>query len=278
VFIIEGASMQGEKFKEFFVSFNKESCGQSLSKTPELFFERYGFPEMKFLIGDTYEKTRANIFEFVYGAAYCKCCGIKIKKIMPGWIRGWYTTCSEQCRQQLSSERQQGANNSSFRMTFEQRAIQSKKLSEKAKENIRTGKFTPNTNNYKNQRPIKCIINGQTTQVRSLWELIYRLNHPNLLYESLRIRYYDTVKQTDRIYITDFYDPDTNTIVEVRPKAYQPLLTDKKKAVIEQGYSYRIVDEDYFNTQKTPKMLELIESVVCDYEDVKGRLRWLKKA
>ena len=270
--------MQSETFKEFFKKCNKDSCGQTLSKSPELFFDRNGFSEMKFLIGDTYELTRAKLYEYVHGPAFCKCCSTKIDRIMPGWSRGWYTTCSEQCRQQLASTRQSGSNNSALRMTPEQRVIQSKKLSETMKENIRTGKFTPNTNNYKHQRPIKCILDGKSTQVRSLWELIYRLNHPNSMYEALRIKYYDSVKETGRIYITDFYDPTTNTIIEVRPKAYQPLLVDKQKAVIEQGYNYIIVDEEYFNTQKTPEMIKMIKSVVCNYEDVKGRMRWLKKA
>lgn len=270
--------MQGNEFKKFFLAFDKDSCGQSLSKNPSLFFDKHGFPEMKVLIADSYEGTRTNIFEYVHGPAFCKCCGTKINRIMPGWTKGWYTTCSEVCRQQLASKRQLGSSNTSLKMTPEQRVVQAKKLSDKAKENIRTGKFTPNTNNYKHQRPIKCTLNGELTQVRSLWELIYRLNHPTLLYESLRIEYFDSVKQTKRIYITDFYDPDTNTIIEVRPKAYQPLLVDKQKAVLDQGYSYHIVDEDYFNTQKTPEMLKLVESVVCDYEDVKRRLRWLKKA
>ncbi len=268
--------MHSETFKEFFKTFNKDSCGQTLSKSPELFFDRYGFPEMKFLIGDTYETTRTNIFKYVFGPASCKCCGLEIDRIMPGW-RGWYTTCSEKCRQQLASARQSGINNSAFKMTPAQRVIQSKKLSEKAKENIRTGKFTPNTNNYKHQRPIKCVLGGQLTQVRSLWELIYRINYPHLLYEFLRIKYYDTTKNTDRIYITDFYDPSTNTIIEIRPKGYQSLLMDKHKAVLDQGYSYLIVDEDYFNTQKTPEMIKKIENVVCDYADVERRLRWLKR-
>lgn len=270
--------MQSQDFSEFFKSVEKDSCGQILSKTPESFFDRYGFPEMKYLIGDTYENTRANIFEHVYGAGYCKCCDVKIDRIMPGWNRGWYITCSEECRQQLASSRQKGQLNTSLKMTPEQRVIQSRKLSEKAKENIRLGKFTPNSNNYKHQRPIKCVLNGEVTKVRSLWELIYQINHPLLQYEVVRIKYFDSTKNTNRIYITDFFDPTTNTIIEIRPKAYQFLLADKRKAVLDQGYCYQIVDEDYFNTQKTPEMVRKIESVVCNVEDVRSRLKWLKKA
>jgi hypothetical protein len=270
--------MQGDSFRSFFKSFNKDSCGQTLARSPDLFFDRHGYHDMKFLIGSTYEETRVNIFEFVYGPHHCNHCGNKVTRVMPGWKRGWYLTCSENCRQQIASERQRGDRNSALKMSEDQRLSQRKKLSNKAKENIRTGKFTPNTNNYKNQRPIKCVIGGVQTQVRSLWELIYRLNNPHLEYESLRLEYFDSIQNKSRIYITDFYDPKTNTIYEIRPKAYQHLLRDKQKAVVEQWYIYSIVDEDYFNKQKTPEMISLIESVVCDIEDIKGRLKWLKKA
>lgn len=271
--------MQSEQlFRDFIISVNKDSFSQMISKNPHKTLEKYGFSDFLYLIGETYEQTRTNLYEFAHGPSYCKCCGNKIQRIMPGWNRGWYLTCSEECRQSVSSERQKGDGNSSHNMTDETRQQWTLKISSSMKESIRAGKFTPKTNNYKNQRPIKYYDkSGNIVQVRSLWELIYRLNFPDLLYEQLRILYFDNIKQKERVYITDFYDPATNTIIEIRPKAYQPLLCDKQKAVLEQGYNYVIVDEDYFNTQKTPSMIKLIESVVCNYDDVRGRLKWLKK-
>lgn len=267
-----------EDFKEFFKKFNKDSCGQTLSKTPQIFFDRHGYSNMSFLIGKNYEETRVNIYEYVFGPAFCKGCGTKITRIMPGWEKGWYTTCSEICRQKIASERQKGDKNTSHKMSIETRINSHQKISTSMKEKIKNGTLTPKASNYKNQRPIKIFLNGKIEFVRSLWELIYRLNFPNLLYENKRIEYFDNIQNKMRIYITDFYDPETNTIIEIRPKAYQHLLKDKQDAVLSQGYNYLIVDEDYFNTQKTNDMISLIESVVCDFEDVRNRLKWLKKA
>jgi len=270
--------MHNEQFITFFKNFNKDSLGQTLSKAPELFFDRHNFSKMKFLIGDNYESTRKNIFKYVYGAGICVCCGKEVEKLIAGWNRGWYKTCSYDCQQKLASERQKGSNNHALKMTPEQKKLARQKQSKTMKQKIKNGEYTPSVNNYKNQRPIKYYNNGKIDQVRSLWELIFKINNPDYLYESIRIEYFDKVNNTNKIYITDFYDPNTNTIFEIRPKAYQHLLEDKKEAVLKNGYNYQIVDEDYFNTQKTDAMVELVKKLVVNLNDIEKRLKWLKKA
>ena len=266
-----------EKFKNFFETQDKFSMSQYLKNNPHKFFEVNGFSELSYLIGTTYEETRINVFSFLYGNSYCVECGKKIVRLMPGWKRGWYKTCSEECRQRLMSKRQMGVNNTIYKMTSETKEAMKKKVSLALKEKIKNGEFTPKTYNYKHQRPIIYLDDGEIKQVRSLWELIYTLNFPHLEYESKRIPYYDSIKKSQRIYIPDFYDPISNTIIEIKPKAYQHLLIDKQRGVIESGYAYKIIDEDYFNTQKTEECIAKIEPIVINKEDVKKRLKWLRK-
>lgn len=266
-----------QDFKTFFETSNIASISQYLHKTPELFFEKNGFPELKYLIGDSYKETKVNIYEYMYGSSSCEFCGEKVKRLLPGWNRGWCKTCSEECRQKLASERQQGEKNTSHKMSEETKNAMKQKVSCALKAKIKDGSFTPKFLNYKNQRPIKYFSGDEIKQTRSLWELIFILNFPEYEYETKRFYYYDTIKQSKRVYIPDFYDKDSNTIIEIRPKAYQHLLKDKREAVIQEGYNYKIIDEDYFNTQKTIEMISKIESIVCDINDVKSRLKWLRK-
>jgi hypothetical protein len=273
-----------QKFIEFIKNSNFTANKATLCRAPTLFFTRNNFNHMIFLIGNNYQETKLNIFKYVYGLAYCKVCKQEVNrfraanKFKKSKHDCWAATCSTICSKKYISLRQLGANNTGHRMTPETKQKKLAQQSLEVKSRILSGEFTPKTNNYKHQRPIKYSINGIKYQARSLWELIYRLNYPELEYESIRLQYFDTVENKLRIYITDFFDRTTNTIIEVRPKAYQHLLIDKQKAVYEQGYNYKIVDEDYFNTTKTPEMIDLIESLVDDIEDVKSRLKWLRTA
>jgi len=48
--------------------------------------------------------------------------------------------------------------------------------------------------------------------VRSLWELFFWKENPHLKYEKIRIKYYDSILKRERVYITDFYDKESNTL------------------------------------------------------------------
>ena len=81
----------------------------------------------------------------------------------------------------------------------------------------------------------------------------------------------------NKIYITDFYDKATNTIIEIKPKKYQYTLKYKQKATIDQGYNYIIIDDDYFNSIKDQSLIEEIKKCCLNYNKIKKRLKWLKK-
>lgn len=263
-------------FRDFFKQLNKFSCSQTLSKTPEVFFERHGYPQMKFLIGENYNETKQNIYKYVYGESICAVCGCAHTRLI-SWVRGWAKTCSHECEKKLHSFRQTGDKNTSKRMTDDSKAAMKEKMSVIMRNKILSGEFTPNTTNYARQRPINFHKDDTIKSVRSLWELIFWLQHPSMEHETKRISYRDSTQNKERVYIPDFYDEETNTIYEIRPKCYHHLLADKKNAVISEGYNFVVLDEDYFNLQKTPAMVKMIEDVVCDINDVRSRLKWLKK-
>lgn len=87
------------------------------------------------------------------------------------------------------------------------------------KEKILEGKFTPNSNNRNTHWTAK--FNGKS--YRSSWEAMYQSIDLNAEYETLRITYkYDNA---DRVYIVDFVNHLTKTVVEVKPKE---LMSDNK--------------------------------------------------
>ena len=121
--------------------------------------------------------------------------------------------------------------------------------SELMKERILSGKFTPNSNNrnthwnsyYKNRK------------YRSSWEALYQYFDNDAEYETLRIPYYFENKHY--VYIIDFVNHKTKTLVEVKPNE---LLSDKKtQAKIiaarqwceDNAYQFIIVDKSYLLSQ-----------------------------
>ena len=85
--------------------------------------------------------------------------------------------------------------------------------------------------------------------LRSTYERDYaeELDKSKIYYEveSLRIRYYDTVKNEYRTSIPDFYIPESNTIVEIKSTwtfDYQNMI-DKRKAYYRDGYNFKLILE-----------------------------------
>jgi hypothetical protein len=124
------------------------------------------------------------------------------------------------------------------------------------RERILSGNFTPNSNNrnthwdayYNNKR------------YRSSWEALYQYFDPVAEYETLRISYF--FENKEYIYIIDFINHKTKTIVEVKPKE---LLNDRKtqakidaakKWCVEHNYQFILVDRDYFILRSIPKTFD----------------------
>jgi hypothetical protein len=264
------------KVKNFIENISKNAFVQS----PKKWFLENSYEDCIDLLGSNLLETKINLYKFVYSEGICKNCGVNHTRLLNyhGW-KGWAKTCCEACENALHSKRQMGENNSYHKLTDEVKKNNSLKQSNNMKMKILNGEFTPKSENYLLFGMINFRYNDEIRSVRSLWELIYWLQNKDLQYEKIRVKYYDSQTQKEKIYITDFYDEKTNTIVEIKPSKYQNVnFYDKKKATIEQGYNFIVVDEAYFNKCKTPELLEEIKKVVINLDKIERRLKWLKKA
>lgn len=265
-----------EKVRDFIENVRKNSFTQS----PRKWFLKNSYEDCIDLIGKDLYETKVNLYKFAYSEGICKNCEKLHTRLLNkhGW-KGWSKTCCEECENQLHSKRQMGMNNSYHKMSTEKKLDSAKKVSTKLKLKILNEGYSPKSENYLIFGMIEFIIDGELRKVRSLWELIFWLQNKDLQYEKVRIEYYDSEKNTNRIYITDFYDIKQNKIIEIKPSKYQNLnFLDKKKAVIDNGYQFEVVDENYFNTCKTPELLEQIYNCVINIDKIESRLKWLKKA
>jgi len=265
---------------ERIVDFVKNGNKSSFCQSPENWLIKNGLVEYLYMVdGFDTQAIKKNFIQFVYGVPVCKCCGSSHNRLLGlGWKLGWCLTCSEECRQKLASERQMGINNTSHKMTKETRAAAKVKQSKKMKSLIMSGKFTPKTENYKCFGLIEFYHGTKIRGVRSLWEMIYWIQHPNLEYETIRIPYFDTIKNKERIYIVDFYDAATNTLYEVKPKKYQTDLKDKIIGVNKTKYNYVIIDDNYFDVCKTDALYQQLKNLCVDFKTIEKRLKWIKKA
>lgn len=260
------------KLRNFIENVNKNSFVQN----PKKWMIENNHKEFLHLIDSSLIQTKTKLYVTAYGKPNCKFCKIQHSRLISiGW-KGFAKTCSEKCRQNLASKRQTD-NNSSHNMTQESKDKMKIKLSSIMKNKILHGEFTPKSENYLTHSKIQLKVNDNIINVRSLWEAIYYLNNPTFEYETIRIPYFDSILQKERIYITDFYDSKTNTIFEIKPKKYHYTLKDKIDGVLIQGYKFILIDDDYFKSQKTDKMITLLENSIINYDEIKPRLKWLKK-
>lgn len=91
--------------------------------------------------------------------------------------------------------------------------------------------------------------NGKTFFLRSSYEIDFarKLDDTKTLYEveNLRIEYYDSQKEVNRVAIPDFYLPDTNEIVEIKSDFTLDIqeMLDKFDAYKKLGYSCKLILE-----------------------------------
>lgn len=160
--------------------------------------------------------------------------------------------CSEDAKKRIG-DANRGVKNGMFgkNHSIEYKQEQSQRM----KELILLGKFTPNSNN----RNTHWDSFYQDKKYRSSWEALYQYFDKEAEYETLRIPY--RFDNRDYIYIIDFVNYKTKTVVEVKPKE---LLSDKKtQAKVsaaqdwcnDNGYNFVIADKAYFISQTIPKNL-----------------------
>ena len=121
-----------------------------------------------------------------------------------------------------------------------------KKLSQKMKDKILKGEFTPNIHNSRTNW--KSIVDDM--KFRSSWEATFFILNPLVEYEKIRIPYY--IENKRKIYITDFVDGENRIIYEIKPSTHN----DDKRFLVKRsaaeswcknnGYSFVVISEDYF--------------------------------
>lgn len=261
--------------EERFIEWIKHGYKVAFGQSPLNFFKTHGFEEFSYLIdAHNGRQTMINCNSFIYNPT-CIVCGNHHTKFVT-WNK-WDKTCSNECLCKSRSIRQIGENNSTHNMSDESKLVSNRKTSTSMKRKILDGSFTPKSDNYKIFGMIEFRYKNEIRKVRSLWELIYWIKHPDLEFEKIRVEYFDSVSKKNRIYITDFYDKESNTIIEIKPKKYKYTLVDKIKGISQTNYNYKIVDEDYFENIKDQTLIDEIKNVVVDYSKIESRLKWLKR-
>jgi hypothetical protein len=160
------------------------------------------------------------------------------KKHVP-WNKG-LTKKTNKSLQKMSRDRT-GSGNPSFGKIYTD--AEKSTASEKMKDLIYTGLFTPNVMNSLTRKTI--LFEGK--KYRSSWEVIFAYHHKNCQYETLRLRY--DLNQKSKIYIVDFVDHENKTIFEIKPKCKMREMKNKAKAVAlmawceENSYQSRFIDE-----------------------------------
>ena len=129
---------------------------------------------------------------------------------------------------------------------FKRNGIQLRNSEESSLLALENGRLTPSSNKIYKHGWYNTW-DGKQVYLRSSYELDYakKLDSYKILYEveNKRIRYYDTVKQRDRISIPDFFLSDLNMIVEI--KSYYTLnlqnMKDKFLQYKKLGYKTKLI-------------------------------------
>lgn len=110
---------------------------------------------------------------------------------------------------------------------------------------------------------IRVVHDDKTIVLRSSWEkmlfdILISLEL-KFQYEGLKIKYTNPKRLRDSVYIPDFYLPDYNLILEVKPSVMIDYVAlSKRDACINQGYSYEFLDYSEITRDNLSKILSKI--------------------
>jgi hypothetical protein len=160
--------------------------------------------------------------------------------------------CSENAKQKIGNANR-GEKNGMFgkKHTAEEKQHKSQKM----RELILSGKFTPNSNN----RNTHWDSFFRDKKYRSSWEALYQYFDNEAEYETLRITY--RLDNKNYIYIIDFVNHKTKTVIEVKPqellnnKKTQAKIFSAKEWCSNNGYTFIIADKAYFISRPMPNDL-----------------------
>lgn len=151
-------------------------------------------------------------------------------------------TLSDESKKRIG-QKNRGKNNGMYgkKISDENKKIQSQKI----KDLILKGIFTPNSNNRNTHWKSK--LDG--INYRSSWECLYKFYNPNSIYEKLRIKY--ILDKEEKIYIVDFIDEKNKLAIEVKPnnilkqKISQIKINSLDNWCKNNNYTMIIVNEDW---------------------------------
>lgn len=92
---------------------------------------------------------------------------------------------------------------------------------------------------------------------RSTWEVKFAKwldsEGINFEYEKVKVKYFDPEKQQDRVYYPDFYLPEYNLCIEIKPKVYlnSKVVQAKRDACIKAGYKFEFITQDELQNLST---------------------------
>lgn len=88
---------------------------------------------------------------------------------------------------------------------------------------------------------------------RSTWEVKFAewLDSQGIVYkyEGVKVEYFDPEKSQERTYYPDFYLPDRNLCIEIKPRSslYSVVVQAKREACIEAGYKFMFITQNELN-------------------------------
>lgn len=122
--------------------------------------------------------------------------------------------------------------------------------SQRMKDKIASGKFTPNSNNRQTHYDVQ--FNG--VKYRSSWEAVYHQLNPDAEYETLRIPY--EFEGKTHIYIVDFVNHCTREVIEVKP--VELFENDKMKS--------KIRALEIWSEQNNYRVVKFTQHDICKYQ------------
>lgn len=198
--------------------------------------------------------------------------GKNSEKLRSGEISIWNKGLTKETDARVMdiSKRQTGDSNTVHRQTPESKARSAKNISITMKDRIKSGDITPNVKNSRTHWQV--IYRGK--RFRSSWEAAWFALNQHYEYETKRISYW--LNGIERIYIVDFYDPATNTLVEVKPAehTYGEVFEAKKlwaeKWAVENNGKYVIVTQQYLKDNIAQLLLSDLPN------EVKSKIQGIK--
>lgn len=147
-----------------------------------------------------------------------------------------------------------------------------KKLSDKLKEKIANGTFTPKiTNTRTHWNAIILDIHGKIHKFRSSWEAVFWACNQHLEFETIRIPYIDE-NGKHHSYIADFYDRELSILYEIKPK--DTWLSQHVK--MQQAIKYCLNNNITFIWINEKNLLNYIDINSSIYEMVENKLQLTK--